>query len=164
MTNVKTAGESFRERRRALQLNQRQAADRIARVTGFEVSPQELSRVENGQTMYPSMESLVAMGTTYGMTPNEVAQLFGYWRPLAEPEDDQELRTLMFRLRQISPDTKQRVVYAIEMLLQAAAARDERLGEVERAGDGRREAINSGPLRERPTDPPPTATRRRKNH
>lgn len=120
---VVTAGQALRGRREALQLTQRQASDRILRIAKMDVSPQELSRIENGQTLFPSMESLVAIGLAFDMTPNEVAQLYGYWMPSTDHAEDRELRPLMTKLRRIpNPETRKRLASAIETLLDAAMA------------------------------------------
>jgi transcriptional regulator with XRE-family HTH domain len=49
------------------------------RKLGFEVEQQSISKLERGAIEKPSMRDLVALGRVYGRTPNEMAQLYGYW-------------------------------------------------------------------------------------
>ncbi len=60
---------------------------KAARLTQAEVTersgvPQhQVSRLENGEVEKPPMEDLIKLASTYGVEPNEVARLAGWWVP-----------------------------------------------------------------------------------
>jgi transcriptional regulator with XRE-family HTH domain len=74
--NDRTAGgQKLRELRHARQWTQRD----VERETKGLVPTQQVSRIESGAVADPSMKDLVALGEVYGLTPNDVAAMFGYW-------------------------------------------------------------------------------------
>jgi transcriptional regulator with XRE-family HTH domain len=76
--DVQRGGKRFKAERTRREWTQAQAAARVSELTGVPVVPQEISRLEKGQTENPSMASLLAVGATYGMSPDQVAEEYGY--------------------------------------------------------------------------------------
>lgn len=76
-SNVKWAGKALRRYREERGLTQRD----VERRTGGKIIAQQLSRLEKGAIGKPPMEDLAVLGTVYGFTPTDMAQLYGYVPP-----------------------------------------------------------------------------------
>lgn len=75
-------GHELRNFRRALQLTQGEVAKRIG------VSQRVLSRWENNRVADLDGRTLIRLGTLYGLSPNAIARMAGWWAP-NRPEDAQ---------------------------------------------------------------------------
>ncbi len=70
--------------------------EEVATISKGSVSKATLSKLERGETDAPSAKALAALGRIYHMTPNDMAQLYGYWEPVVETsrEDSRVIRFL----------------------------------------------------------------------
>jgi len=120
-----SAGRLLLRLREERELTQAQAAAQVERRAGIRFPAQEISRLEGGGTLTPSMESLVALGDIYGLTPNDVAAAYGYWEPtVAAPADaGAEWAQLGNRLRRLDAAAQARLLAAIDTLLLGEQAR-----------------------------------------
>lgn len=70
-------GHWLRTLRESQGLTQRELEAR----TGGAVNYANISQLEIGATSKPAMGMLVALGTALGVTPNQIAERFGWWYP-----------------------------------------------------------------------------------
>lgn len=93
MEDVRHAGHQLRVMREERQLTQTE----LGRKAG--ISTQAVSRLELGTIAKPDMDTLVKIGTAFGMTPNEIAELYGYWVPI-DPfsERGEQLRARILKM------------------------------------------------------------------
>lgn len=98
-TQAKEAGAALRQMREEKKLSQMDVARDSARRFGEEntITTAQLSRIEGGKFDRVTLDDAVRIGQLYGMTPNQVATLYGLWderqgRP--EPEPISEARHL----------------------------------------------------------------------
>lgn len=111
-------GHKLRELRHRRELSQRD----VERMTGDIVPSQQVSRIEAGVIREPTMRDLVALGQVYGLSPNQVAALYGYWTPMQEPSGEpgdvaSQLRNLLLTL----PPREQEVLASrVEFAMQLA--------------------------------------------
>jgi transcriptional regulator with XRE-family HTH domain len=122
------AGAALVRKRRARQWTQVDASKQIEVLTGVKIPPQELSRLETGQTLAPNAETLSAVGTAYSMDPNEMMELYGYWKPTDQParELPEQGYEILRELNRLRPGTVDQLLETFELLIQAAIQRDRR--------------------------------------
>lgn len=125
MNDHRTGGHKLRELRQARQWTQRD----VERETKGAVPSQQVSRIENGAVADPSMKDLVALGRIYGLTPNEVAELYGYWRaPGGENARDfsslSTLNAIERLLAASSPETAAQYLDYLDLLMRGIAAKE----------------------------------------
>lgn len=72
--SVRQAGQALRQRREELGLTQRD----VERLSGGKLYAQQVSRLETGALSKPPMEDLIVLGRIYGLSPSDIAQLYGY--------------------------------------------------------------------------------------
>lgn len=110
-TGQKFAGEALRDMRTRMG----RKMDDIERETGGIVSQQQLSKLERGAVQRPSMEALVALGKVYDKSPNQMAQLYGYWEPgAAEAPDDPRIQLLLSLLKRLPDAQRERLLNMID--------------------------------------------------
>ena len=73
--------------------------DEVATMSKGELSKAGISKLERGEVQYPSMDTLVALGKIYHLSPNDMAVLYGYWEPVVETSFD-DRRVIQF-LKQV---------------------------------------------------------------
>ena len=125
MNDHRTGGHKLRELRQARQWTQRD----VERETKGAVPSQQVSRIENGAVADPSMKDLVALGRIYGLTPNDVAELYGYWHA---PRGDKTTGTSQFStlsaierlLAGSSPETAAQYLDYLDLLMRGIAAKE----------------------------------------
>jgi transcriptional regulator with XRE-family HTH domain len=86
MADVKRAGLQLRRIRDALEYTTRQ----VQELTNGQLIAQQLTRIEKGQVERPTMRDLCLIANTYRLTPNYIAELYGYWQPTEREEDGRE--------------------------------------------------------------------------
>lgn len=98
MSKTVKAGAQLKYLRNMKEMTQQTAAER----SGGKLTVPAISRLENGTLGRPSMYELCAYAEVLGMTPNEVAEIFGYWRedgePSQEPAEIAEARRLATKM------------------------------------------------------------------
>jgi transcriptional regulator with XRE-family HTH domain len=62
----------------------------VVEKAGGGFSTQTLSGIETGKTTEPGFRVLVKLGGLYGWTPNDMAELYGYWTPHGGPVEAAE--------------------------------------------------------------------------
>jgi transcriptional regulator with XRE-family HTH domain len=88
----------------------------VAKRTGGKVSKQQIGHLENGDRDRPSMRDLVLLGKVYGVTPNELAILFGYWQGPEEDAPEDSRITLAKHIANTLPEPyRDRLLRAIEI-------------------------------------------------
>jgi transcriptional regulator with XRE-family HTH domain len=124
--SLSALGTRLRELRRALNLSQAQVAEQI----GWHQT--EVSALENGRQVSPTMETLVRLGSVYGLSPNELAELAGWWTgPPASPLDF--YWSLIAEAATPLPDDRK---HALLTRLANLARAERRVWEQEQAKDG----------------------------
>lgn len=80
------AGRKLRQIREDKQWVQRDVENETLRRYGEEgvIKTAQLSRIEKGQFDRVSLDDAVRLGALYGLSPNEVAALYGLWENLTE--------------------------------------------------------------------------------
>jgi transcriptional regulator with XRE-family HTH domain len=131
------AGAFLTRRRKVRQWTQAEASKEIERVTGVRIPPQELSRIEKGQTSAPNSETLCALGATYGMEPNEIMELYGYWKPPTHtrPGISERAYEVVRDLDRLRPGMQEQLLETFELLIQAGIQRERRQEERARSED-----------------------------
>ena len=72
---------------------------------------QQLSQLETGRVQNPSMKTLVGYGKLYGKTPNEMAEMYGYWtREEEQQQGDGYLKVLRTLTSALPPDRRERAL------------------------------------------------------
>jgi transcriptional regulator with XRE-family HTH domain len=63
----------------------------------YAILPAQISRIERGQFDRVSLDDAVRLGQTFGMSPNEIATLYGLWEEpkSRRPEEIQSLESLL---------------------------------------------------------------------
>lgn len=103
--NMLAPGRELVRLREERSLSQRDAAN-MAGVGTF----QQLASLEKGLVENPSMMHLVAYGKLYGKTPNEIAELYGYWEDFAK-EESGYLTILRDLTNNLPPDQRDRALF-----------------------------------------------------
>lgn len=114
---AKSIGAAAREARKALELTQEDAADRIG------VSAEFFARIERGNAL-PSVPTFArisaALGVSadalLGLRPGHVAPLQPAWAAVSPPTDSPEIRRLIRRLRRATPATLRLVTMLVKEL------------------------------------------------
>jgi transcriptional regulator with XRE-family HTH domain len=75
-------GPRLRERRKALGLSQRDVAEQVT------LHQSEISDIEAGDRVPPRMDKLVELGQFYGLSPNDLAEMAGWWVGTNEPRNN----------------------------------------------------------------------------
>lgn len=89
----------------------------VQRATGGRILAQQLSRLETGQVERPSLHDTSLLAALYGLTPNDMAELYGYWTPRTateEPEDPRVRRAKQVA-RTLSEAQRERLYNNIEI-------------------------------------------------
>lgn len=81
---VRTGGQWFKE----LRIKRAKTLRDVDLGSG--ISQQNISNIENGLIVKPSMAMLVQLGNYYGVTPNEIARKYGWWKgqDTEQPKDE----------------------------------------------------------------------------
>lgn len=81
--NVRAGGRRLLQYREAQKLTQRDVERKTVERYGQEnaLISQQVSRIEDGKIEKPPMRDLVLLGDLYDLTPNDVAEMYGYWTP-----------------------------------------------------------------------------------
>lgn len=87
----------------------------IERMTEGVLNSAQVSRIETGKIAEPTMRDLVLLGELYGKTPNEVAEMFGYWHPRLR--GDEQLEQLAQEVAKLPPKYRFRVYDAFRLAL-----------------------------------------------
>jgi hypothetical protein len=85
----------------------------------------QVSRLENGNLTKPPMKDLVEYGTIIGLTPNEVAALYGYFEaPSAERlvNEDERLSRLRSVAGRLTPEARERLYDWVDFAVAKALA------------------------------------------
>lgn len=97
------AGHRLKTLRLALKLSQREAGDR-ARPP---MPHTQVSRIEKGTIDNVKMVDLIRYGQVLGLSPNEIATIYGYWNGTERAaEDDPHLVQLRQLMRGMSPSDR----------------------------------------------------------
>ena len=135
---VYKAGADLLRLRELSELDQRG----VQKKTGNKVSAQQVSKLELGKVKRPSMRDLVLLGAVYGLTPNQVATLYGYWQPseAEEEPEDPRVTTLKQTAKLLPPLYRERLLNAAEVSAALYRSEAERAAIIERAEERSREA------------------------
>lgn len=89
--------------------------------TGGLFSASYISAIETGIVGKPPMAALVQLGKALGVTPNEVAEAYGWWRP-EQPsrEEEEEVTYLRQVLRQATPGQRHSLLQSVRALASVA--------------------------------------------
>lgn len=110
MEDVRHAGHRIRVMREERHLTQTELGKKAG------VSTQAVSRLELGTIGKPDMATLVKIGRVFGMTPNEIAELYGYW--VSMDEDQERLDRLRARVNALPPEPRESLLKWIEQLVE----------------------------------------------
>lgn len=124
--STRTAGHKLQALRKARTLTQ----DDIVRLSHGKLSPAQVSRLENGNLTKPPMKDLVEYGVIVGLSPNEVAALYGYYdAPSAERKvgEDETLARLRGVAERLTPGQRDKLYEWVDFAVAKAVA-DERAG------------------------------------
>jgi transcriptional regulator with XRE-family HTH domain len=119
---VKRAGERLRYlREEVYKYDQR----KVKALTGGRLSNTQVGNIERGQVARPSMRDLCILGTLYGVTPNQLASLYGYWES-KEPSilDDTRLLKMVKLLSKMNKERRDQLLRDLEVTVRLAAAVD----------------------------------------
>lgn len=118
MGAVLTAGHWLRTLRLARGWTQLEAAKRAG------ISMQAVSRLEKGDIAKPPMEDLCLFGGVLDVTPNQIAEQFGYWRDYGHPEREEDPRIGRLRsvLERLPSDRRSQVYGVLDYAYQMALA------------------------------------------
>lgn len=119
--STRTAGGKLRSLREARGLFQSD----IVRMSNGVLSLAQVSRLENGNLTKPPMKDLVEYGTIIGLTPNEVAALYGYFEaPSAERlvNEDERLSRLRSVAGRLTPEARERLYDWVDFAVAKALA------------------------------------------
>ncbi|MDE2104623.1 MAG: helix-turn-helix domain-containing protein [Patescibacteria group bacterium] len=77
--------------------------EEVAALSKGELSKATISKMERGEVTSPSLKSIVVLAQIYHLSPNDLAQIFGFWEPVVrQVEDDKRfqdfVRTVNFYL------------------------------------------------------------------
>lgn len=112
--DVRQGGEWLRRHRERMGMTQRD----VDRMSG--ISAQNISSLENGLISKPSMPMLVQIGALYGVTPNDIAEAYGWWRVPTQIERDERLIYLDSVLNRLSDDQRNLLLRQVEIMAQLA--------------------------------------------
>lgn len=111
--DVVVGGQWMAAHRERMGLSQRD----VDRRTG--ISAQNVSAIENGLIAKPAFPMLAAIGTLYGVTPNQIAEAYGWWREPGRQRSDPRmvyLESVLKRLPETHRDSLLEQVEASAML------------------------------------------------
>ena len=110
---VRKAGDTLRHLREDVQgLDQREVSKR----TGGRIIAQQLSNIEQGKVARPSMRDLCILGALYGLTPNQMAKLYGYLDDrTASLLEDRRLLRIIGLLSRMDEEHRDRLLRSMEV-------------------------------------------------
>lgn len=94
--DVQVAGATLRRIREGFQLTSEYRSivadgrtngltiEEVATLSNGALSRSVISKLERGEVKHPSLDMLVELGKIYHLTPNDMAELFGYWEPIVQ--------------------------------------------------------------------------------
>jgi transcriptional regulator with XRE-family HTH domain len=56
--------------------------EEVAALSHGELSKATISKMERGEVTSPSLKSIVVLGQIYHLSPNDMAEIFGFWEPV----------------------------------------------------------------------------------
>ena len=84
---------------------------------------QQLSKIEGGEVSRPSMHDLCALGALYGLSPNQMAKLYGYWEDQTPSLlTDKRIIKIIGLLGKLPEKKRDSVVNSMEVSVTLAAA------------------------------------------
>lgn len=125
MTTTKTAGAKLRATREARGLKQ---AD-VVRASHGKLTMAQVSRIETGQLTKPPMKDLVEYGLVVGLSPNEVASVYGYYVESGTDrklDEDSRLSRLHSMLDRLSPSGREKLLDWVDFAVAKAIADDKK--------------------------------------
>lgn len=115
--DVKRGGLWLKKLRESQGLTQRDAERR----TGGKISSAYISAIETAVIVKPPMAALVALGEALGVTPNEVAQAYGFWSPApSQRQEAEELTYLRRVLERQTPGQRYSLLQSVRALASVA--------------------------------------------
>jgi transcriptional regulator with XRE-family HTH domain len=70
--------------------------EEVAALSHGELSKATISKMERGEVTSPSLKSIVVLAQIYHLSPNNMAEIFGFWEPLVQQvEDDKRFQDFM---------------------------------------------------------------------
>lgn len=111
---VRQAGAKLRRLREIHHLDQR---DVYARTHGKLIN-QQLSRLERGVVERPSMRDLCLLAEVYDLTPNDMAELFGYWTPRGKSaleREDERIRHMKVVASKLPPQLREKLYNGVHV-------------------------------------------------
>jgi transcriptional regulator with XRE-family HTH domain len=128
MTDLGLAGARLRQLRVAAELTLQQAEAQTARHFGEEnrVRYQQISRIEKGQLDKPPVVDLIRLGAIYGLTTDDIGELFGLWpRSQDQPKIDERLQRAITTASTITtPSVREEMLSWIEFAVMQAQVRE----------------------------------------
>ena len=112
---ARSGGQALKKLRELYRLDLRAAQ----RKTGNKVSEQQISHLELGDRKRPSMRDLALLATAYGVTPNQLAESFGYWQPSGQEDeepDDPRIVMLEQTVKMLPPRYRERLLNNVETI------------------------------------------------
>lgn len=106
----------------------------IDRLTDGRINAQQVSRIEKADIEKPAMQDLVELGVLYGVTPNEIAEYYGYWR---QPRVDPVITHFLEMAETLKPKYRDKLYNWLEVattIVKQEQAQDEALSNAEHTG------------------------------
>lgn len=97
-----------------------------------------VSMLERNVTEKPSMEDLVRLGKVFRMTPNEIAEVAGWWYPDKEPKLPRELDDFVRGIMDLNPTDRRQLLEMVRKLLQAFRVAEQQSDAVQAAAPRQR--------------------------
>jgi transcriptional regulator with XRE-family HTH domain len=91
--------------------------------SGGVLSTSNISELENGNVSKPSMPMLLKLGEVYGLTPNQIAEAYGWWFPPEQSEAGARVAELAYLdnvLGRLTPGARYNLLRQIETLSRLA--------------------------------------------
>lgn len=120
------AGRELKRRRQELKMTHLDLSNTVAARFGEEhrVSNQQISKLERGTILKPSMAELVHIGEVLGLSYDDIGVLYG-WRSeehLSRHEPDPRVKRLSEMLPGLPPDIREGLLMSVELAMAGAVA------------------------------------------
>lgn len=116
---MRVAGQALRDMRENMHMTLREVS------ADTHISHANINRLELGITADPPFETMCRLAQYYNKTPNEIAEIYGYWHPKSESRDPRVRRLAEFAL-ELPPEGKQELLSSVEIIMKVIGEKYQR--------------------------------------